>query len=125
MIWSSAILAAFSAAFGFSLITAGTDSDNGISESRQAGPPGLAASGISSSSHCTYLRGFRPFILAVTAIERQPAVVERAYGVRPILDRVLEHLVQRHARRRLCVFCRRLCAAVDFLTSSKTDPRIR
>ncbi len=37
MIGSSAILAASSAAFSFSSTSAGTDSDHGISESRQAG----------------------------------------------------------------------------------------
>ena len=37
MVGSSAILAASSAAFGFSLISAGMDSDHGISELRLAG----------------------------------------------------------------------------------------
>ena len=36
------------------------------------GRPGSSALGIPSSSHCTYLRGFNPFILTVTTIEYTP-----------------------------------------------------
>lgn len=72
---------AISAAFGFSLISAGADSDHGISESREAGSPGSAALGISSSSHCAYLRGFRPFVLAVLTIEYMPADAAAPRGV--------------------------------------------
>ena len=43
IIGSSTIWAAPSAASGLSLILAGADPDHGISESRQAGPPGSFA----------------------------------------------------------------------------------
>lgn len=103
MIGSSDILAASSAAFGFSLISARTDSDHGISESRKTGSPGSPGSalGISSRSHYSYLRGFRPFALAVTTIEYMPADASALRGVslnRKFLWPMTNGLMPRSAR---------------------------
>ena len=102
MIGSSAILAASSAAFGFSLTSAGTNSDHGISESRQAGPPGLAASGISSSSHCTYLRGFRPLALTVPHDSVHDVLGDAPHELPQVHRPVLE---PRHRRLLSHAFC--------------------
>ena len=81
IIGSSAILAAFLAASCLSLISVGIDSDHGTSESRYAESLGFSALGIFSGSHCTHLRGFSSFALAVTTMECMPAEVSALRGV--------------------------------------------
>lgn len=81
MIGSSAILTASSAGFGFGLMSVGTESDHGISESGQTGSPGSSALGVSLSSHCTYLHWFSSFILTVATIEYAPADASVPRGV--------------------------------------------